>query len=109
MDIAAELRTFVPRTAGFCFAYWALRQAAYYGSFLASARDNKEGGLDARMKGLIKAPKRLFLASRFGAFVHAVVSTAVCARVGGPRRATHPARASHPRASPARATTAARR
>ena len=79
--LAAELRTFVPRTAGFCFAYWALRQAAYWGSFLVCGRDNTEGGLDVRMKGLIKAPKRLFLASRFGAFVHAVVSTAVCARV----------------------------
>ena len=79
--LAAELRTFVPRTAGFCFAYWALRQAAYWGSFLVCGRDNTEGGLDVRMKGLIKAPKRLFLASRLGAFVHAVLSTAVCARV----------------------------
>jgi len=78
MDSPEETMAFVARMVGWCFAYWLLRQATHALSFLAWPRD--ADGLDAKMKGL-PCTKRLFVASRVGAFLHAIVSCAVCAYV----------------------------
>jgi hypothetical protein len=74
-DIMGIALTCVYHAAGWCFGYWGLRQLVYLLSFLAWPHDAK--GLDSPMRGL-SSNKRLFLASRFGAMLHALVSAGMC-------------------------------